>query len=238
MHRNIPRHTLRCVLMVSVFLRQQLLMVRPMVHKFWYFLKWRTGFDKRKSFLCEHLYLMPSTIPSTSRRWNSTQIDINNTYQTRIVLDGNTGCTGWVIYLTNCPLVTMERTGNLKAWCSSLIAFKWHSSKVLSALKWAPQFTAFVAPPVSDTWKTLEQLESKSTVQESARVEMIPFGCDCTSDLFILHCKIFDFKMLLVAALWWRKYRGQSELTILLFSKDVRPIWEKAWHTKQSPQTQ
>lgn len=130
----------------------------------------------------------------------------------------------------------MERTGNLKAWCRSLIAFKWHSSKVLSALKWAPQFTAFVAPPVSDTWKRYEQLESKLTTQESARVEMILLGCDYISDLFILHWKILDFKMPFVAALWWRKYRGQSEVTILLYSEDVRPdtqnkaLRTSSWH--------
>lgn len=70
--------------------------------------------------------------------------------------------------------------------------------------------------------KTVRTLESKSSVQESVRVEMIPFGCDYTSDLFILHWKIFDFKMPLVAALWWRKYWGQSELTMLLYNKDVR----------------
>lgn len=86
--------------------------------------------------------------------------------------------------------------------------------------------------------KTVRTLESKSTVQESAHVEMILFGCDYTSDTFVLHYKIFDFKMQFIVALRWRKYRGQSELTTLLYSKDVRSIWGRVWHTKQSSQTQ
>lgn len=61
--------------------------------------------------------------------------------------------------------------------------------------------------------KTVRTLKSKSTVRESARVEMIPFGCDYAPDLFILHRKISDFKMPFIAALWWR--RDFLELSIL-----------------------